>query len=72
MQCMRTAGADNVTLLLQAFDADLFVADPGNLGGWAFADMLGLPKAMIQVPGFTPPLVRLVMAALTLNPHMHF
>ena len=43
--------------LLQAFDADLFVADPGNLGGWALSDALNLHKAVVQVPGFTPPLV---------------
>lgn len=43
---------------LQSFGADLLVADPGNLGGWALADTLKLQKAMIQVPGFTPPLVR--------------
>ncbi|KAL3135835.1 hypothetical protein ABBQ32_007395 [Trebouxia sp. C0010 RCD-2024] len=41
---------------VQAFDADVFVADPGNLGGWALADALKLQKAMVQVPGFTPPL----------------
>lgn len=42
---------------LQAFNADLFVVDPGNLGGWALADALRLHKAVVQVPGFTPPLV---------------
>lgn len=41
---------------VQAFDADLLVADPGNLGGWALADALGIHKAIVQVPGFTPPL----------------
>ena len=46
---------------LQAFDADLFVADPGNLGGWALADSLNLHKAVVQVPGFTPPLVRYIL-----------
>ncbi|KAL3161225.1 hypothetical protein ABBQ38_009591 [Trebouxia sp. C0009 RCD-2024] len=46
---------------VQAFDADLFVADPGNLGGWALADALKLQKAMVQVPGFTPPLSCLVL-----------
>ncbi len=43
---------------MQAFDADLLVADPGNLGGWALADALNIHKAIVQVPGFTPPLVR--------------
>ena len=43
---------------VQAFDADLLVADPGNLGGWALADALSIHKAIVQVPGFTPPLVR--------------
>ncbi|DBA81000.1 TPA: hypothetical protein ACH3X2_007206 [Trebouxia sp. C0005] len=41
---------------MQAFDADLLVADPGNLGGWALADALDIHKAIVQVPGFTPPL----------------
>lgn len=41
---------------VEAFDADLLVADPGNLGGWALADALGIHKAVVQVPGFTPPL----------------
>ncbi|DBB08133.1 hypothetical protein WJX82_009623 [Trebouxia sp. C0006] len=41
---------------VQAFDADLLVADPGNLGGWALADALDIHKAIVQVPGFTPPL----------------
>ena len=48
----------SVILLMQAFDADLLVADPGNLGGWALADALDIHKAIVQVPGFTPPLVR--------------
>ena len=46
---------------MQAFDADLLVADPGNLGGWALADALDIHKAIVQVPGFTPPLVRHVL-----------
>lgn len=43
---------------MQDFKADLFVADPGNLGGWALADALQIPKAILQVPGFHPPMVR--------------
>ena len=42
---------------MQDVRADLFVADPGNLGGWALADALQVPKAILQVPGFHPPMV---------------
>lgn len=56
--------------LLQAFDAELFVADPGNLGGWALADALKLHKAVVQVPGFTPPLVGHVTHLLLLYAYL--
>ncbi|KAL3161221.1 hypothetical protein ABBQ38_009588 [Trebouxia sp. C0009 RCD-2024] len=50
------SGGELAELNQQALDADLLVADPGNLGGWALADALNLQKALVQVPGFTPPL----------------
>lgn len=53
-----TKGSTRWYALMQEFGADLFVADPGNLGGWALADALSIPKAIIQVPGFHPPVVR--------------
>ncbi len=53
-------------LVVQGFEADLFVADPGDLGGWALADALNIHKAMLQVPGFTPPLVRLLQTTTAL------
>ena len=39
------------------------MADPGNLGGWALADVLQMPKAILQVPGFHPPMVCMCTAS---------
>ena len=56
---------------MQSFDADLLVASSGNFGGCAFADAHKLQKAEVQVPGFTPPLVRHVNTGLSADPvHM--
>lgn len=40
---------------LQAFEPDLALTDIALVGGAALADKLGIPKAVLSVPGLLPP-----------------